>query len=188
MIVKRHAPKQMFSWTMELLSNINKIAFFSWLFKMSRFFIRPRFYFGVGFFFFSVNTSCDDHTGGSRVRPSCVRAVWGRRSSCPAVAGSWGWCTRRSWLPPGGRGPRGYSGELRRSAASCSFPRRWEPKAVMGDDASPSSTTQYFFSRIENISPAFYNNNKTYFIYLCICIYIYIYSIFENPVRTKLSY
>lgn len=35
MIVKWHAPRQMFSWTMELLSNINKIAFFSWLLKTS---------------------------------------------------------------------------------------------------------------------------------------------------------
>lgn len=141
----------MFSWTMELLSNINKIAFFSWLFKMSRFFICPRFYFGMGFFF-SVITSCEGRIGGSRVRPSCGRAVWGRRSSCPAVAGSWGWCTRRSWLPAGGKGPRGYSGELRHSAASCSFPHRWQLRAVMVDDASPSSATQYFFSRVEHFT------------------------------------
>lgn len=38
---------------MELLSNINKIAFFSWLFKMSRFFICPRFILGWVFFFLS---------------------------------------------------------------------------------------------------------------------------------------
>lgn len=42
---------------------------------MSCFFYLSTLLFWYGGFFFSVITSCDDHIGGSRVRPSCGRAV-----------------------------------------------------------------------------------------------------------------
>lgn len=110
---------------MELLSNINKIAFF---FLADE--IVPSVF---------ISHAC------------CMSAVWDWRSGSPAATGCWGWRTRGSGLPPGAEGPRGCFGGFLRPASACwSFPHRLGPSAAVVGLSQPSAYRIQTVSFLQN--------------------------------------